>query len=114
MLDGFGDYLQSIIHIGLGCRSEQAEAETGAGAGLVEAHGHQHMARLGRAGVAGRATADGYALEVESNDERLAFKMIEPDVGGVGDAGDGVGAVLMNDDWVRGFPGPKFRTLMNR
>ena len=87
--DCFGDDLQNVIHIGLGRGLEQAEAEAGAGAGLVEAHGHQHVAWLGGSGVAGRTAADGDAFQVERDHQRFAFQIVEPDVGGVGDAGIG-------------------------
>ena len=45
------------------------------------------MGGFGGSGLAGAASADGEALEVEGDDEGFGFDVIEVDVGGVGDAG---------------------------
>ena len=45
------------------------------------------MGGFGGAGLAGAASADGEALQVECDDEGFGFEVIEVDVGGVGDAG---------------------------
>ena len=65
-----------MVDIGVGCSFEQAEAQASAGAGFVEAHGHQHMARFGCAGVTRRSAGDGDALEVERDDEGLDRKSV--------------------------------------
>ena len=88
-MDGFGDDGEDVVDVGAGGGFEEAEAEAGAGAVFVEGHGHEHMAGLGGSGVAGRAAGDGDALEVEGDDEGFAFDVIEPEIGGVGDAGNG-------------------------
>src|ERR1700691_1640480 len=90
MFDGGGDDLQYVVHIGVGDGFEQAEAEAGAGAVFVQTHGHQHVAGLGGSGVAGRSAADRNAFKIERDDQCFAFQIVEPDVGGVGGAGNGL------------------------
>ena len=50
------------------------------------------MGGFGGSGLAGAASADGEAFEVEGDDEGFGFEVIEVDVGGVADAG-GAGSV---------------------
>ena len=45
------------------------------------------MRGFGGAGLAGGASADREALEIEGDDEGFGFEVIEVEVGGVGDAG---------------------------
>ena len=94
--DGLRDDAQDVIDVGFSGGFEEAEAEAGAGAGFAESHGHEDVAGLGCAGVAGRTAADGGALQVEGDDEGLAFQLIEPEIGGVGDArnGDAIGLAV--------------------
>ena len=53
LLHCFGHDLEDAVDLGFGHGLQEAEPEAGAGAGFVEAHGHQHVAGLGGAGVAG-------------------------------------------------------------
>ena len=50
------------------------------------------MGGFGGSGLAGAASADGDAFEVEGDDEGFGFEVIEVEAGGVADAG-GAGSV---------------------
>ena len=53
VLDSCRQHLEDAVDLGFGGGLEQTEPETGAGACFIEAHGHEDMAGLGSAGVAG-------------------------------------------------------------
>ncbi len=84
---GGGNDGEGAVDFGLGDGFEEAEAEAAAGAGFIEAHGHEDVGWIGGAGGACGAARDGDVLEVEGYDEGLGINEVEPDVGGVGDAG---------------------------
>src|SRR5580698_8433115 len=89
---GSGDEGEGEVDFCFGGEFGEGEADAGAGAGVGEAHGLEDVGGLGCAGLAGGASADGEAFEVEGDDEGFGFDVVEVEVGGVGDAG-GSGSV---------------------
>jgi len=83
---GGGDDGEGVVYLLGGGEAREGEANAGAGAGRREAHGGEDMGWLGGAGLAGGASADGEAFEVECDDQSFGFEVIEIDAGGVGDA----------------------------
>ncbi len=53
----------------------------------MKAHGGEDVGGFGGSGLAGAASADGDAFEVEGDDEGFGFEVIEIEAGGVADAG---------------------------
>ena len=72
-----------MIHILIGRRLQQAEAQAGPRRVLVQAHRHQHVARLGRSRVARRPSAHRHTLQVQRNHQRLALQLLKADIRGV-------------------------------
>src|SRR6185437_9349986 len=69
ILHRVGEDVEHPVDLGFGSCLEQAKAEAGAGMSLVEAHGHEDMAGLSRAGVTGRSGGDSDAFQIERDDE---------------------------------------------
>ena len=84
---GGGNEGEGVVDLFLGGEAGEREADAGAGSGRGEAHGGEDVRGFGGAGLAGRASGDREALEVEGDDQGFGFDVIEVEVGGVGDAG---------------------------
>ena len=83
---GGGDDLESFVDLFLGGEAGEGEADAGAGASGWQAHGGEDVGGFGCAGLAGGASTNGDALQVEGDDEGFGFEVIEVEVAGVGDA----------------------------
>lgn len=83
---GCGDQGEGGVDLGLGGETGEGETDAGAGPCGAESHAGEDVGGFGGSGLAGAASADGEALEVEGDDEGLGLYVVEVDVGGVGDA----------------------------
>jgi hypothetical protein len=86
---GGGHEGESLVYFLFGGELGEGEADAGASASRRKTHCREHMRGFGCTGLAGRASTDGEALQVESDDECLGFDVIEVDICGVADAGSG-------------------------
>ena len=89
---GRGDEFEGVVYFFFGGEFGEGEADAGSGSGGGEAHSGEDVGGFGGPGLAGAASADREALEVEGYDEGFGFNVIEVDVGRVGYAW-GSGAV---------------------
>jgi len=83
---GGGDDFEGFVDLFLCGEAGEGESDAGSGAGGRETHCGEDVRGFGGAGLAGGASADGEALEVEGDDEGFGFEVIEVEVAGVGDA----------------------------
>ena len=83
---GGGNDFEGFVDLFFGGEAGEGEADAGSGAGGWKAHGGEDVGWFGGAGLAGGASADGEALEVEGDDEGFGFEVIEVEVAGIGDA----------------------------
>jgi hypothetical protein len=84
---GGGDQGEGVVDLFGGGEAGEGEADAGPGAGGGETHGGEDVGGFGGAGLAGGASADGEAFEVEGDDEGFGFDVVEVEAAGVGDAG---------------------------
>src|ERR1700683_3034974 len=82
---GGGDEFERSVDVRVGVLAGEREAQTGARAGERQPHGFEDVGGLGGTGGAGRPAGDGETLEVERDNQRFAFEVVEVEVGRVGD-----------------------------
>ena len=68
-----GDNFEGFVNLFGGGEAGEGEADAGASARGCEAHGGEDVGGFGCAGLAGGASADGEAFEVEGDDESFGF-----------------------------------------
>jgi len=81
---GCGDEFEGVVYFFFGGEFGEGEADAGSGSGGGEAHRGEDVGGFGGSRLAGAASADREALEVEGDDEGFGFNVVEVDVGGVG------------------------------